>query len=171
MLMMYCSKTGLWKTEKVRCLRTLILCRLKYSVPLNVILHWLAAVGNSLDANYVVSCDFFSSGHDNLECRIRPFPGIQQFFKRTITTCAGFVMYCNVFNRGSVLRVWRLVKYTDDDPLAWQLSWKLDTRSSLVGFGADYFPVVMHPFIPEIIYLWSREQERPGLVKLEDSQV
>lgn len=80
-------------------------------------------------------------------------------------------MYCNVFNRGSVLRVWRLVKYTDDDPLAWQLSWKLDTRSSLVGFGADYFPVVMHPFIPEIIYLWSREQERPGLVKLEDSQV
>lgn len=58
MLMMYCSKTGLWETEKVRCLRTLIWCRLKYSVPLNGILHWLAAVGNSLDANYVVSCDF-----------------------------------------------------------------------------------------------------------------
>lgn len=50
-------------------------------------------------------------------------------------------MYCNVFNRGSVLRVWRLVKYTDDDPLAWQLSWKLDTRSSLVGFGADFSPL------------------------------
>lgn len=59
--MIYCSKTGLWKTEKVRCLRILVWCRLKYSVPLNGILHWLAAVGNSLDANYVVSCDFFSS--------------------------------------------------------------------------------------------------------------
>lgn len=67
-------------------------------------------------------------------------------------------MYCNVFNRGSVLRVWRLVKYTYDDPLTWQLSWKLDTRSSLVGFGADYFPVVMHSFISEIIYLWSRNK-------------
>ncbi|CAH8304590.1 unnamed protein product [Eruca vesicaria subsp. sativa] len=158
--MIYCSKSGLWKTEKVRCLRPLMWSRLKYSVPLNGILHWLAAVGNSLDANYVVSCDFC---HDNLECRIRPFPGIQQFggkqrFKRTITSSAGFVMYCNVFNRGSVLRVWRLVNYTDDDPRAWQLSWKLDTKSSLVGFGADYFPVVMHPFISEIIYLWSRNK-------------
>ncbi|ESQ38214.1 hypothetical protein EUTSA_v10029227mg [Eutrema salsugineum] len=172
--MIYSSETGTWKTQEVRCLRPLIWSRLKYSVPLNGILHWLASATSSYDANYVASYDFFSGGNgdDNLECRVIPFPGIKRFeqnqrFKRTITTSARFVMYCNVFNHNGsrTIRVWRLVKYADNDPQSsWQLTWKLNTKTSLVGFGADYFPVAMHPFNSEIIYVWSRNKN--GLVLL-----
>lgn len=82
-------------------------------------------------------------------------------------------MYCNAFNDNCTIRVWRLVKYCNDDPMAaWKHDWEVNTNSSLVGFGADYFPVVMHPFNSEIIYLWSRNKNGLArLVKLKDSQV
>ncbi|KAG7557526.1 F-box domain [Arabidopsis suecica] len=170
--MIYSSETGLWITKKVRCLRALLWSRLGYSVPLNGILHWLAACGCSLDADYVVSYDFYKGCEDDLDCNIIPFPGIQRFernqrFKRTITTSAGSVVYCNVFNDngGRTIRVWRLVS-TKDHPKSWKLSWKLNTNSSLIGFGADYFPVVMHPLNSDIIYLWSRNKNSLVLLNL-----
>ncbi|XP_010438256.1 PREDICTED: putative F-box protein At3g23950 [Camelina sativa] len=177
--MMYASETGLWTTREVRCLRPMFWSRLEYSVPLNGILHWLASNGTNLDANYVLSYDLYNNdinggGH---ECRAMPFPGIElyarhQRFKRTITTSAGSVVYCNVFNAingGRIIRVWRLVNYCDDDPLAaWNLLWELKTTnsSSLVGFGTDYFPVVMHPLNSDIIYLWSRDKNGLALLNL-----
>ncbi|XP_010456810.1 PREDICTED: putative F-box protein At3g23950 [Camelina sativa] len=179
--MVYASETGLWTTREVRCLRPMFWSRLEYSVPLNGILHWIASNGTNLDANYVLSYDLYNNDNDNGgggddECRAMLFPGMElyarhQRFKRTITTSAGSVVYCNVFKAtnggGRIIRVWRLVNYCDDDPLAaWNLLWELNTTnsSSLVGFGTDYFPVVMHPLNSDIIYLWSRDKN--GLVLL-----
>ncbi|XP_010424565.1 PREDICTED: putative F-box protein At3g23950 [Camelina sativa] len=169
--MIYSSQTGLWKNKRARCVRSLFWSRLGYYVPLNGVLHWLAAYGCSYDANYVASYDFYNGCDDDLDYfNIIPFPGIERFernqrFKRTITTSAGFVVYCNVFNDngGRTIRVWRLVS-TNDHPKSWKLSWKLNTNSSLHRFGADYFPVVMHPLNSDIIYLWSRNKN--GLVLL-----
>ncbi|CAE6136365.1 unnamed protein product [Arabidopsis arenosa] len=155
--MIYSSETGLWITKEVRCLRSLIWTRLAHSVPLNGFLHWLATIDNSsMDANYVVAYDFYNGGD---ECPIIPFPDIQQFqatrlFKRTMTTSAGFVVYCNVYsdnNEGErAIRVWRLVS-TNEHPNSWQLLWKVNTK----GGGVDYLPVVMHPLNSDIIYCWS----------------
>ncbi|CAL9233010.1 unnamed protein product [Arabidopsis halleri] len=154
--MIYSSDTGLWITKKVSCRRSLIWSRLAHTVPLNGILHWLATIDNSsLDANYVVAYDFYNGGD---ECPIIPFPDIQQFqetrrFKRTLTTSAGFVVYCNVYrdsNGGErAIRVWRLVS-TNENLNSWQLSWKVNTKGDV-----DYFPVVMHPINFDVIYLWS----------------
>ncbi|KAG7557642.1 hypothetical protein ISN44_As11g036070 [Arabidopsis suecica] len=148
---------GLWITKEVRCLRSLIWTRLAHSVPLNGFLHWLATIDNSsMDANYVVAYDFYNGGD---ECPIIPFPDIQQFqatrlFKRTMTTSAGFVVYCNVYSENNAgeraIRVWRLVS-TNEHPNSWQLLWKVNTK----GGGVDYLPVVMHPLNSDIIYCWS----------------
>ncbi|CAH8272758.1 unnamed protein product [Arabidopsis lyrata] len=158
--MIYSSETGVWKTENVRCKRSMIWSRLKYSVPLNGILHWLSSIGSDIDANYIVSYDFYN-GVDDDECRTIPFPDFQEYqqarcFKRTITMSAGFVVYCNIFsdNGGRTIMVWRLIS-TDDHPNAWQLSWKLNP---ICKFYADYFPVVMHPLNYEIIYMWCRNK-------------
>ncbi|KAG7552975.1 F-box domain [Arabidopsis thaliana x Arabidopsis arenosa] len=147
---------GLWITKEVSCSRSLIWSRLAHSVPLNGILHWLATIDNSsLDANYVVAYDFYNGGD---ECPIIPFPDIQQFqgtrrFKRTLTTSAGFVVYCNVYSDSNggerAIRVWRLVS-TNENLNSWQLSWKVNTKGDV-----DYFPVVMHPINFDVIYLWS----------------
>ncbi|XP_020877197.1 putative F-box protein At3g23950 [Arabidopsis lyrata subsp. lyrata] len=155
--LIYSSETGLWITKKVSCRRSLIWSRLAHSVPLNGILHWLATIDNSsLDANYVVAYDFYNGGGD--VCPIIPFPDIQQFqetrrFKRTLTTSAGFVVYCNIYsdNNGGerAIRVWRLVS-TNENLNSWQLSWKVNTKGDV-----DYFPVVMHPINFDVIYLWS----------------
>ncbi|CAA7041105.1 unnamed protein product [Microthlaspi erraticum] len=163
--LVYSSETGLWETlEKVRCLYSMIWSRLEHSVPLNGILHWLAASQNDQDSNYVACYDFYKGGE---ECRVIPFPGMTglERFRRTITTTAGFLVYCNVFNDdngGCTIMVWRLGRYCDDDANAsWRLSWKLNTNSceSLVGLGVDYFPVVMHPLYHDVIYLWSRDKD------------
>ncbi|CAL9232209.1 unnamed protein product [Arabidopsis halleri] len=132
--MIYSSETGLWKTENVRCKRSMLWSRLKYSVPLNGILHWLSSIGSDIDANYIVSYDFYNGLDD--ECHTIPFPDFQEYqqarcFKRTITTSVGFVVYCNVFS---------------------------DNGGRTIMFGVDYFPVVMHPLNYEIIYLWSRNK-------------
>lgn len=167
--MIYSSETGAWKTENVRFVCSMFWSRLEYSVPLNGILHWLSSSGNTMDANYVVSYDFYNAGGTD-GCRMIPFPDYKKHegtrrFRRTITTSAGFVVYCNVFsyNGARTIKVWRLVSM-NLHPKSWQLSWRLNTNSSLIGFGADYFPVVMHPLNSDIIYLWSRNKN--GLVLL-----
>lgn len=171
--MIYSSETGLWKTKNVRCPSpsTLMWSRLKYSVSLNGILYWLTAAGNTIDANHVVSYDLFHNDELDDQCHFLLFPGKQylrcQRFKRTITTSAGSVMYCNVFSDygGRTIRVWRLIS-TNNHPKTWQILWELNTKSSLKRFGADYFPVVMHPLNSDIIYLWSRNKNALVLLNL-----
>ncbi|XP_010467905.1 PREDICTED: putative F-box protein At3g23950 [Camelina sativa] len=155
--MIYSSETGSWMTKEVRCRQSLIWTRLAHSVPLNGRLHWLATIDNSsMDANYVVYYDFYSGGD---ESTMIPFPDIQQYqdtrrFKRTITTSAGSLMYCNVFSDNNsalcTIRVWRLVG-THEHPNSWHLFWQVIAR----GNGVDYFPLVMHPFNSDIMYCWS----------------
>ncbi|VVB15985.1 unnamed protein product [Arabis nemorensis] len=168
--MIYSSETGAWKTENVRCVYAMFWCNLEYSVPHNGILHWISASRNSMDPDYVVSYDFYNNVGGTDGCRLIPFPDYKthegtRCFRRTITTSAGFVVYCNVFsyNGGRIIMIWRLVS-RNRHPNSWQLSWRLDTNSSLIGLGADFFPVVMHPFNSDIIYLWSRNKN--GLVLL-----
>ncbi|EOA22152.1 hypothetical protein CARUB_v10002720mg [Capsella rubella] len=155
--LVYSSETGVWETKDVHSLRVLIWFRLKYSVSLNGILHWLSSYGNNIDASHVLSYDFYNGGD---VCHTIPFPDIQEHlqsrsFKRTISTSEGFVVYCNVsssYNGFPTIKVWRLIS-TDDHPNAWELSWEVNPDFE---FGVDYFPVVMHPLNYEIIYLWSR---------------
>lgn len=168
--MIYSSETGLWETKKVCRLICLPWSSAEVSVALNGILHWLSDMDSETEQNCVESYDFYNGGGDEF-CTL-PFPGTNQYEqqnhrKKTITTSAGSVVYCNVSNDDGdcTIRVWRLVKYCNNDSIAaWKLLWELNTNSSLVGFGTDYFPIVMHPLNSEIIYLWSRNKR--GLVLL-----
>ncbi|XP_010422068.1 PREDICTED: putative F-box protein At3g23950 [Camelina sativa] len=81
-------------------------------------------------------------------------------FRRTITTSEGSIVYFNEYcgNGNRTLRIWRLVKYTEIGPKAWQLFWEVKLVS-LTKLGISYFSVVMHPLNCEIIYLWSRNKK------------
>ncbi|XP_023636129.1 putative F-box protein At3g23950 [Capsella rubella] len=161
-------------TKQVRFLRSLIWSRLSHSVPLNEILHWLATIDNSdADANYVISYDFYNVGD---EASIIPFPDIQQYqgtrrFKRTITTSAGSVVYCNAFGDNNnvverTVRVWRLVS-THEHPNSWQLLWQVMTSDK---DGVEYFPMVMHPLNSHIMYCWSCNTNSLLLFNLRESK-
>ncbi|KAL1190512.1 putative F-box protein [Cardamine amara subsp. amara] len=162
--MVYFSETGMWETEHVYCtsLCPTIWSRYDKSIALSGILHWLSQDNVTYDASSIVAYDFYEGHNDDNECRVIHFPSKDdelRRFRRTFTTSEGYIVYFNEFeNRG--LRVWRLVKYTND-PEAWQLCWELKLES-FIESGIDYFPVVMHPLKSEIIYLWSMKKK--GLI-------
>ncbi|CAH2052808.1 unnamed protein product [Thlaspi arvense] len=161
--MVYSSDSGTWETIKnVRDLHSTILAGKERSIALNGILHWLST-------NSIIAYGFYGGGgHDGDGCGARTvrFPCKDdevRRFKRSFTASEGSIVYLNEFreNGERTLRVWRLVKYTDG-PEAWQVSWEIIVPMSLIQFGTDYFPVVMHPLNSEIIYLWSRRKK--GLI-------
>ncbi|KAL1190506.1 putative F-box protein [Cardamine amara subsp. amara] len=164
----YSSDTGIWEMLNVTCrLRSSLRFIRTKSIALNGILHWLSKLTSS-----IVAYDFYggyNDGVDNDECRLIHFPssGKGERFRRRFTTSQGFIVYFNEFdgNENRTLRVWRLVKYTDVVAEAWQLFWEVNLVS-LIELGIDYFPVVMHPLNSEIIYLWTRNQNRLILYNL-----
>ncbi|CAH2052810.1 unnamed protein product [Thlaspi arvense] len=181
--MIYSSDSGIWeKTQNVRCLHSTNWARQDKSIALNGILHWLSDDKLCFDASSIVACDFYGDDNDDGCCSSIHFPGSEvdevtqhgrddelRRFRRNFTTSEGSIVYFNEFYENDedgetrTFRVWRLVKYTDVVPDAWELSWEINLESSLIGeLGSDYFPVVMHPLNSEIIYLWSRNQK--GLV-------
>ncbi|CAE5970354.1 unnamed protein product [Arabidopsis arenosa] len=153
----YSSDTGEWEIKKVTCLHSPFWFSHQKSIALNGILHWLCNFNTSF-----VAYDFYGD-HDDDACDIIHFPDSGKddelrCFRRTLSTSEGSIVYFNEFgeNGNRILRVWRLVKYTDG-PEAWQLFWEV-SLVSLIDLGIYYFPVVMHPLNSEIIYLWSRNK-------------
>ncbi|XP_024013818.1 putative F-box protein At3g23970 [Eutrema salsugineum] len=91
-LMIYSSETGLWEIKELHCLRVMIWSRLRESVPLNGILHWLASAGSDQDADYIVTYDFYKGGGDDEGLIIIPF------------------LYCNEDPNASWKLAWQMPK-------------------------------------------------------------
>ncbi|XP_010490101.1 PREDICTED: putative F-box protein At3g23950 [Camelina sativa] len=164
LFMIYSSDAEMWESRIVTCPHTALLSSQDKSIALNGFLHWLSNLTSSI---ITYDCYRGHTGVDD-ECHIVPFPGAGKDdeirrFRKTITTSEGSIVYFNEFceNGNRTLRVWRLVKYSDD-PQAWQLFWDVSLASLIQLIGIDYFPVVMHPLKSEIIYLWSRSNK--GLI-------
>ncbi|CAA7046274.1 unnamed protein product [Microthlaspi erraticum] len=155
-LLVYSSETGVWSEKRLDCLH--YYTSWAPAEALNGTLYISPSGYDGTDdpaglPGVLIAHDLYGESD---RCRVIPLPDHDpdhnRFFKRTLTTSSGSVMYIKTLPH-SLLKVWMLTKNDD-----WQLLW--ESRLPFITCDDDilyYAPLAMNPFDPNLVYLWSQQ--------------